>query len=480
MITLEDRPNIILIMSDQQRGDCLGVDGHPCLLTPNMDSLAGQGSRFRHAYSTCPTCIPVRRALMTGQYPGTNGLSTYKEGVPIPPETPCFPQQLKEAGYHTYFVGRSMHQWPRSARYGYDHMDLASGYEADGYHRQLRNATDQVDGFGSHGLNFNGWTARPWHLDETQHPTHYVLNQALKFLEERDETCPFFLTVSFYAPHPPLCPPAFYMDRYLRQELPEPAIGDWAQRPENQELGLPVDSCRVDLKGEALRSCMAGYFGLINHIDDQIYRLMKPRGGIHYDQRNTIFIYTSDHGELLGDHYLFRKTEPYQGSVRIPLIISGGADTGLKSGQVLDQPVCLEDLYPTLCDFAGAEKPDSIDGKSLVPFLRGEEPEWRPYLHGEHAPLGKQNDGHHYLVDGKTKYIWRPHQGEEQLFDLTDDPNECRDLSGAEPDRLARWRVRLVDQLKDRWEGFSDGENLIPGREYPGISPELEARRDDV
>lgn len=270
------------------------------------------------------------------------------------------------------------------------------------------------------------------------------------------------------------------MDRYLRQELPEPAIGDWAQRPENQELGLPVDSCRVDLKGEALRSCMAGYFGLINHIDDQIYRLMKPRGGIHYDQRNTIFIYTSDHGELLGDHYLFRKTEPYQGSVRIPLIISGGADTGLKSGQVLDQPVCLEDLYPTLCDFAGAEKPDSIDGKSLVPFLRGEEPEWRPYLHGEHAPLGKQNDGHHYLVDGKTKYIWRPHQGEEQLFDLTDDPNECRDLSGAEPDRLARWRVRLVDQLKDRWEGFSDGENLIPGREYPGISPELEARRDDV
>ena len=468
------RPNIILIMSDQQRGDCLGVDGHPCLLTPNMDSLAGAGTRFRRAYSTCPTCIPVRRAFMTGQHPGTNGLTTYKEGVPI--ARPTLPQQLKEAGYHTYLVGRSMHQWPRSARYGYDHMDVASGYERDAYHEQLRRETDQADGFGSHGLNFNGWTARSWHLEETQHPTHYAVNQALKFLEQRDETCPFFLTVSFYAPHPPLCPPAFYLDRYLRQELPEPVIGDWAERPEGQELGLPVDSPQVELKGEALRSCLAGYFGLINHIDDQIYRLMRPRGGIQYDQRNTIFVYTSDHGEMLGDHHLFRKTEPYEGSARIPFIISGGADTGLGRGQVVEAPVCLEDLFPTLCELAGAAVPEGLDGRSLVPYLRGEQPEWREYLHGEHAPVARRNSGHHYLVDERTKYIWRPLDGGEQLFDLEQDPGERKDLSTEDPERLALWRGRMVEELKDRWEGFSDGEKLIAGRPYPGISPELEAK----
>ncbi len=469
----DSRPNIILIMTDQQRGDCLGVDGHPCLLTPNMDALAGDGTRFRRGYTTCPSCIPARRSLLTGQFPATNGMPGFVGGVPI--TAPTLPGELRKAGYQTHLVGRTMHQYPPSARYGYDSVDLASGYEDDAYFRWLRQETDQVDGFGSHGLNFNGWTARPWHLEETQHPTHYIVNEALRFLENRDETCPFFLTVSFYAPHPPLCPPAFYMDRYLRQELPAPAIGDWERPPANQELGLPVASPRVKLEGEALRSCLAGYFGLINHLDDEIYRLLDPRGKVSYDRRNTVFVFTSDHGELLGDHYYFRKCEPYEGSARIPLIISGGHDLGLKQGQVVDEPVCLEDLMPTLLELAGAPIPDGVDGRSLVPFLRGEAPAWRPYLHGEHAPCYSREQGHHYLVDATTKYIWRPIDGTEQLFDLVNDPHECHDLAGdpAHADRLRLWRGRLIHQLKQRPEGFTDGERLISGQEYPGLLPHV-------
>ena len=477
MPQLDDRPNFILIMTDQQRGDCLGVDGHPCLLTPNMDALAGSGSRFRRAYTTCPSCIPARRSLLTGQFPATNGMPGSVGGVPI--TSPTLPGELKKAGYHTYMVGRTMHQHPSSARYGYDHVQLVSGYEPDPYHDLLRATTDQVDGFASHGLDFNGWNARPWHLDETLHPTHYIVNESLKFLENRDRTCPFFLTVSFYAPHPPLCPPAFYMDRYLRQNLPDPAIGDWANPPENQEQGLLVSSPRVHLQGEALRSCRAGYYGLINHLDDQISRLLAPRGRVGYDRRNTVFIFTTDHGELLGDHYMFRKCEPYEGSARIPFLISGGQGLGLRSGQVFDAPVCLEDLMPTVLDLGGTPIPADVDGRSLVPLLRGEQTEWRPFLHGEHAPCYSQQQAHHYLVDADTKYIWRPLDGSEQLFDLEQDPHECRDLA-ADPayrQRLETWRLRLIDQLRDRPEGFTDGTQLISGREYPGVLPH--ARRTE-
>ena len=429
----DTRPNFILVMSDQQRGDCLGVDGHPCLLTPNLDALAGAGTRFPRAYSTCPSCIPARRAMMTGQFPSTNGMTGYMGRVPI--TAPTLPGELSKAGYQTYLIGRTMHQYPPSARYGYDHVQLASGYEPDPFHRQIRAETDQVDGFASHGLNFNGWTARPWHLDEVWHPTNYIVNEGLKFLENRDQTCPFFLTVSFYAPHPPLCPPAFYFERYLRQDLLSPSIGDWSTPPEGREFGLPVASPRVELQREALRSCQAGYFGLINHLDDQIFRLLSPRGGASYDQRNTVVIFVSDHGEMLGDHYMFRKCEPYEGSARIPFIISGGDSLGLQSGQLFDGPVCLEDLMPTLLDLAGVGVPNGLDGHSLVSILRGEQTYWRPFLHGEHAPCYSQEQANHYLVDQTTKYIWRPLSGDEQLFDLAKDPNECNNLA-LRPDPL--------------------------------------------
>jgi arylsulfatase A-like enzyme len=467
----DNRPNILFIMPDQQRGDCLGVDGHPVLLTPNMDALAGAGTRFRRGYSTCPSCIPARRSLLTGQFPATHGMPGFLDGVPL--TAPTLPGELRRAGYQTALIGRTMHQYPPSARYGYDQTVLASGYTADGYQDMLRATTGQVDAFGSHGLPFNGWNARPWHLDETLHPTNHIVNEALRFLEQRDRTCPFFLTVSFYAPHPPLCPPAFYMDRYLRQELPAPTIGDWARPPtERQARGLSVESPRVELKGEALRSAQAGYFGLINHLDDQLFRLLGARGAAGFDRRNTIVVFTSDHGEMLGDHHYFRKCEPYEGSARIPFLLSG---PGIRAGQVLDQPVCLEDLMPTLLDLVGLPVPAGVDGRSLAPLLRGEAATWRPWLHGEHAPCYSQEQANHFLTDGHHKYIWRPLDGSEQLFDLEADPGERRNLAAeaAHAPLVATWRQRLVEQLRGRPEGFTDGQRLLAGREYPGLLPHV-------
>lgn len=460
--TMSDRPNILLIMTDQQRGDCLSAEGHPVLLTPNMDNIAYQGARFRYAYSTCPVCIPARRSFLSGQFPHTHGMVGYQDGVEW--DAPVtLPSALAAVGYETALVGRSMHQWPVQKRFGFQTMITHS---ADYRQFLLRHGpAETTDWFGG-GVMHNDWTARPWHLPEPLHMTNWVVTETLRFLRRRDPSAPFFLIVSFLAPHPPLQPPAFYFDRYLRTGVPEAVVGDWADDPP-----LPADYADMDyvaptrlhLQGEALRSCRAAYYGLINHVDDQIRRLLNPADGPLVGD-NTVVVFTSDHGEMLGDHYLWRKRQPYEPSARVPLLISAPRSFGWPRGTVLDQPVCLEDIMPTLLELAGAPIPSSVEGRSLVPLLRGEKPAWRDCLHLECAPQ------FHALTDGREKYVWLPASGQEQFFDLQQDPHELRNLA-AHTERVAPWRARLIAALKDRPEGFSDGRQLIAGRPYPALLP---------
>ena len=463
---MANQPNILLVMTDQQRGDCLSIEGHPALLTPNIDDIGHQGVHFHRAYTTCPSCIPSRRTLLTGQHPSTNGVTGFISGVPITSVT--LPQALREGGYQTQLIGRTMHQHPPTQRYGYDHQLLGSTYiDNDSYAGWLQETAPESGGIRGAGISFNGWTARPWHLDESKHPTNWVIEQSRRFFQHRDVTCPLFLTASFYAPHPPLIPPAFYLERYLRIPLPPPFIGDWTSPPEQ----FLIDSARVNLSGEALHSARAGYFGLINHIDDQLYWLLQEFIGMSVqEQREWLIVFTSDHGEMLGDHYYFRKCEPYEGSARIPLLIRGSAGFDIKAGQRIDSPVCLEDLMPTLLDAAALPCPENVDGRSLLPILRGESQAVRELLHGEHSPCYSREQAHHYLTDGRWKYIWHPISGVEQLFDLQTDAGECHNLASV-PDareRLHHFRQCLVDQLTGRPEGFTDGITLRPVQYYPG------------
>ncbi|MCF7817868.1 MAG: sulfatase-like hydrolase/transferase [Kiritimatiellales bacterium] len=409
--------------------------------------------------------IAARRSILTGQFPSTHGMVGFQDGVEMFPKA-TLPGELSNAGYQTFLVGRCMHQSPRRKRYGFDHMVYQGDLQTD------RPKSYESDA----GLSGNGWTARPWHLEERQHPTLETVDEAIRFLQTwRDPSCPFFLTVSFIAPHPPLYPPAFYMDRYLRMDMPSPAIGDWAQPP--PAGGFAVDTDRVNLQGEALRSCHAGYYGSINHIDDQICRLIRALGVDPVAGRaqldNTVVIFTSDHGEMLGDHYLFRKTYPYEGSARIPFLIQVPPAFGVEANQVCDRPVCHEDLMPTILDLAGLPIPESVEGNSLLPIMRNTKEEWRSYLHGEHGNCYGDHQSNHYLTDGKEKYIWYTHSGTEQLFDLIADPQELHDLVPfpEHAERLNIWHQRLVEQLKDRPEGFSDGTRLIAGRPHGAVVP---------
>lgn len=463
----KSHPNFLVIMTDQQRGDALGISGHPTLLTPNLDHLAATGILFEHAYSNCPMCIPARRTFMSGQFPSSHGLLANQEQCPWYPSA-TLPGELRKAGYHTQIVGRGMHQFPTRKRFGFDHMVLTGDVHPDDIYENLPGAHG-VSPSWSHGLHANGWTARSWHLDDNLHPSNRTVDEALRFLERRDPDCPFFLVASFAAPHPPLYPPDFYMQRYLRTGSQAPNIGEWAERPIDNGKGLFVGGPNCCLEGEALASCQAGYFGLINHIDDQICRLLAPFSGIDEETlENTIIIFTSDHGEMLGDHYQFRKSRPYEGSCRIPLIIHVPKKFGLAVRKKVPEAVTLADIMPTILELAEIDTPNSVDGESLLPMLSEKANRLdRTYIHAEHAAIEPEL-GWHMLTDGNIKYIWFSQSGQEQLFDLNADPNELQNLSQDKryQETKEKWRNKMIKHLTDRSEKFVQNNKLVSNRKH--------------
>jgi arylsulfatase len=364
-----EKPDILLIMPDQMRGDCLSALGHPVVRTPQLDELARQGTLFRRAYSTVPSCIPARYALLTGLAPQTSGVVGFF-GRPM--KTPALPAVLSEAGYAAVLVGRNMHQTPACGTCGYQQQILGSTYvSGDEYDSFLKRAAPDSGGIRqvikSLGVDCNMWPANPWALADNLHPTAWVVGQSRRIVTETPAAKPLFLTASFYAPHPPLFPPKKYFDAYLKADLPKPAHGGWvdwsALSPKGADGGH-----RVLLEGEALRRAQAGYFGLIEQIDSEIAPLIAAfKARSEKAGRPWVIVVTSDHGEMLGDHGYFRKCEPYEGSANIPFIVTGAPALGFKSGQRNLRPVCMEDIMPTLLELAGAKRPDLMTASVWCP-----------------------------------------------------------------------------------------------------------------
>lgn len=466
--------DMLLIMPDQMRGDCLSVLGHPVVRTPVLDKLAREGVLFRRAYTTVASCIPARYALLTGLYPQTSGVVGFRAK---PFETPTLGEVLGKSGYSTVLVGRNMHQPAASKSCGYDKRIHGSTYVAgDDYDEFLKRSAPQTGGIRKLvkdlGVTFNHWQGKAWPLADRLHPTEWVVAESRKVVAEAEADRPLFLTTSFYAPHPPLFPPRKYFDKYLKAKLPAPAHGDWVDWGALSVKG-DRNGHRILLEGETLRASQAGYFGLIEHLDSQISSLIEDfKARSAKAGRSWVIVVTSDHGEMLGDHGYFRKCEPYEGSANIPFIICGSKDLGFKPGLRINQAVCLEDIMPTLLAVANTASAGHIDGVNLVPSLRGGGQAIRQWLHFEHAPCYSQEQAYHALTDGRYKYIWRPLGGREHLFDLEDDPREEKDLSVDASNKalLERWRMRLVERLARRPEGFSKDGKLVTGRPYRALN----------
>jgi len=456
-----ERPDILLLMTDQHRGDCLSCAGHPVVQTPHLDWLAAEGVRFSHAYAECPVCVPVRRTLMTGRFPVNHGVvMNHIPEVPLP--GPTLPEMLTEHGYQTHLCGK-LHLTPPRKLHGFMSADWADNAKAppeisngraivNDYQRFLLSEGVRLPGFSdAHGLSANTPITRPWHAEERLHFTNWVTDRAVEFLDRRDPTMPFFLKVSYLHPHPPCTPPRFYYDRYVHADMPPRPVGHWARVFAGPHHGHHRDPNRICLDPAMQRRLEAGYYGSINHIDDQINRILT----VLPHPKNTLIIFLSDHGEMLGDHQWFRKHTPWEGSAHIPFIVVPPKTWGIRPGQVCDAPVQLADIMPTCLAAAGIAIPDSVDGSDLLPAIEGGTAR-REFVHGECADVATLNSGMHFVTDGKQKYIWFPGLGEEQFFDLTADPCELDNLAGSSestPD-LHRWRERLIGVLQERSEGF--------------------------
>ena len=461
----DPRPNILLIMTDEQRYDAIGGVPGSQVDTPYLDGLRTQGVYFTSMYSACPVCIPARRTLMSGKTPAHHGILANEHHEELKGIT--LPEVLKCAGYQTHLCGK-IHLFPGRKLYGFMSTDWADGASqsmpgqpANDYDRWLQENGLYMDASFGHGAHQNGFVARPFHLEERFHFTNWCVERAIRFLERRDPTMPFFLNVAFHQPHSPCTPPAYYFDKYMRRELAAPYTADWdTELPCRSDPGRIPVTYRVDPGASYMRELRAGYFGSVEHIDHQIGRLLQ------HVPENTIIIFTSDHGDMLGDHGWIRKRNPYEGSAHVPLIIwlppALASQLGIPSGSICTQPCELMDLMPTLLDLAGADEPEGLDGLSLVPAMQGMELE-REYIHGECCSIPSLNSGMQYLTDGRIKYIWFPGLGKEQLFDLQDDPHEQHDLSKDDTytAALSIWRQRLIRELDGRPEGFVQDGSLV-------------------
>jgi len=456
---MADRPNFLLILTDHWRGDCLGRLGHPVAETPHLDSLSRTGATFTRGYTPCPSCIGARRSLMTGMTPYSQRMVGYQDGRPWEYDH-SLAGELARAGYQTVNIGKT-HFHPPRLHLGFEQLTISADYEE----WLSQQPGIDVEKF-AHGVPANSWLGRPNHLPEHMMEETWFVSRALEFLRKRDPTRPFFLCLSFNGPHPPWCPPQVYYDQSSGREMPPPAIGDWAARhAEEPEYPLDVNSWRGRIPDHLNQRARVAYFAYLAFLDAQIGRFLERmhRNGL---LANTFTLFTSDHGEMLGDHHLWRKTYAYEASARVPFIVNPPAAMDVPRNIELPQTVGWEDVMPTFLEVAGAEIPATVEGRSILPLLRGETDGWRPYYHGEHSPCYHPENANQFLTDGRWKYIWNPIDGSEQLFHLEEDPQECRDLA-ADTDAiemLEEWRARMVLELRGREEGLSDGEKLIPGK----------------
>ena len=477
-----NRPNVIFIMVDQMRGDCLGADGNTFIETPNLDYLAARGTRFRHAYTASPSCIPARATLMTGMNQWHTGILGMGSGQgPIPNDFPhTLAGELTSTGYRTHLVGKG-HFTPQRAKMGFESQEfdesgrmlrhgLKDEYRTWFDAEKRRDITPD-----DHGVDWNSWVSRPWHTEEYLHPTSWTMNRAIHFLSQRDRERPFFLNISFARPHSPFVPPAPYFEMYHNGTTPPPSVGDWATCHDRPEVAVDPNAWRGKHSDRRIHRARSGYYGEISFIDTQIGRLMNWFRRHQQDTfADTWFIFTSDHGEMLGDHNLWRKTYAYEGSARIPFIVTPPTRGSAASRKVADEVVELRDIMPTILDAAGINIPKTVDGQSLVPLTQQPDPNWRPYIHGEHCTCYSHEQEMQYVTDGKRKLIWLPRIDELQFFNLEEDPGECHNRID-DPEyqaEVANWKGYLIEELAARDCGWvADGELVSPPPETPLVSP---------
>lgn len=419
-------PNVLLICVDHLPWGLTRPAGHPVCMTPTLDQLARSGVAFTNAYSACPVCIPARRSLMTGQSTRTHGMRTFDEHREMP-DAPTLARCFKDAGYQCHAVGK-LHVYPQRDRIGFDEVVL----NEEGRHHLGAGADDwelhlAEKGFAGQeyatGLCNNDYHTRSWHLPEDCHPTHWAAREMSRMMHRRDPRKPAFWYLSFIGPHQPVWPLQAYLDIYRDSRIDEPVYGDWSEDLEKLPYALRRLRERfaiADAPKAEIELARRAFYATVTHIDHQIRIVLgylREQGLL----QDTIIGFTSDHGDLLGDHGLWAKSIFYERSANIPFILVPRAgDDRLPIHSQDHRLVELQDMMPTLLDLADLPIPDTVDGQSLL------QPQSREFLYGEFE-VGETAS--RMVRAGDFKLIYYPAGNRLQLFNLKEDPRETRDLS---------------------------------------------------
>lgn len=469
------RPNILILYTDQQRWDALGANGNPDIQTPHLDRLAAEGINFNHHFVQNPVCMPSRASFLTGQYPATLGITHM--GVPVPPETITLPRMLGPYGYVSANIGK-LHFLPHANRdhrashpaYGFDQLEIADepGLYEDAYRAWVRRkAPDQLD-YVSLGLPpaAETWNRTLGLQDTVVHPaerfpkralpfrgrsdvthTAFVAEQTIEFIGRQGDR-PWLCVAGFYSPHAPWVAPREFLDLYDPARLRLPRFPAEIEARRGQPVpGTPHDSAAVtSASDDELRAARHGYYAMVSEVDHHVGRILTRLDELGLTE-DTIVVFTSDHGEWLGEHLRYGKGYPGDDAVsRVPLTIrwpGGIAQPGRTNPAVVE----AIDVVPTLLEAAAIQVPPHLQGQSLLPLLTGNGAVTEHDRGGalmEHAGWKNlRTERYRYLIEAG---------GKEALYDLEGDPGEYADVA-ADPDYadvLSALRGLLLQRLIER------------------------------
>ncbi len=415
------RPNLVILTSDGHRPDALSFSGNRILETPNLDRIGREGISFRNSFVVNALCLPARATLLTGLYSHTtgavdNGDQQQPANPPgIPLRFPIVSDLLREAGYEVAFCGKSHVKDALRDRY----WDYYFGYHGQALYFRCKIAEGRKGQIGED---------RPYedYVDDV------VTEKAVAWLREKREK-PFCLFLWFYAPHRPFMRPRHYLDLYDGVNIPKPGTFDDDLRGYPGKPRALVESdnkigAYADVR--SLEEITKNYYVGVKTVDDNVGRLFQALGETG-QMDDTAVLFTSDHGFFLGEWRLFDKRFMHEPSIRVPFLLR--YPKLVKGGLSAEAMVLNLDIAPTMLDLAGVTVPKQMQGLSLVPFLRGDKPEWRKdwlyeYYEDPCPGMVRRNRG---VRTERYKFIHYYEPPEEfELYDLQEDPGELRNLFG--------------------------------------------------
>jgi choline-sulfatase len=416
--------NLVIILSDQHNPRVMGCAGHPLVRTPNLDRLAADGTRFSSAYTSCPICVPARASLATGRY--VHQIRFWDNAIAYDGSVPSWGHRLMAKGHRVVSIGKLHYVSSDPARNGFSE-EILPMHLADGDGDVVGLIRDElIVRKGAAKLGPEAGPGESHYIDYDR----AIADEACKWLKSAPgaDAKPWVLYVGFVCPHPPLIAPQEFFELYAGADIPMPNMYAESERPRHPYIefmrrGRPYDA---GFTGPGMvKRALAAYFGSVSFLDHNVGRVLGALEAAGL-ANSTRVVYGSDHGENLGSRGLWAKSTLYEESAGIPLILAG---PDVPKGGVINEPVSLIDIFPTVLECAGvelAQEDTDLPGTSLLEIVEGKLPK-RTILSEYHAVASPS--GSFMIRRGRFKYIYYCGYA-PMLFDIENDPQERRDLAG--------------------------------------------------